>query len=280
MDGAAVHVDLGGYTYIGLEPSFRNSRTAGGNEGWIADRENHVLLESLNTDKPKCESWSAWHKRFPSSVDSPAAAQQSPAWRGSTKAPQAVLRGFMSPGGSSYGSRTLMEAKGEFWAFSLRIYRQPGVSTACLQLQDQFEADVNLVLFAAWLGVRGRLLDPAEMREASAAVAAWQCEIVARLRTLRRRLKEGPPPAPSAETEKLRAAIKSSELCAEQLEQQVLESWAKARLTTVPNVDPLRAASSNVLLALRCNRPDVTEAEVAGPINVIANAAVSSGGSG
>ena len=39
-----------------------------------------------------------------------------------------------------------------FWDFSLEIYAKPGVAQACLALQDECGADVNLLLFCCWAG--------------------------------------------------------------------------------------------------------------------------------
>ena len=40
--------------------------------------------------------------------------------------------------------------------FSLAFYARPGVSEALIALQDHARCDVNLMLFALWLGVSGR----------------------------------------------------------------------------------------------------------------------------
>lgn len=44
---------------------------------------------------------------------------------------------------------------GSFWAFSLALYRRPGVAEACLALQDRFGADVTLLLLGFWRARRG-----------------------------------------------------------------------------------------------------------------------------
>ena len=41
--------------------------------------------------------------------------------------------------------------KDGFWGFSLRIYARQDVPQACLALQDEGGADVNLVLFLLYL---------------------------------------------------------------------------------------------------------------------------------
>jgi uncharacterized protein (TIGR02444 family) len=43
-----------------------------------------------------------------------------------------------------------------FWCFSLAFYERPGVADALIALQDRDGFDVNLVLFALWLGISGR----------------------------------------------------------------------------------------------------------------------------
>jgi len=100
------------------------------------------------------------------------------------------------------------------WRFSLAVYAQPGVDTACLDLQDRLGADVNLLLFALWAGaVCGTRLSAAELERLSSEAAAWQREVVAPLRGVRRRLKG------VAGAEAFRQRIKDAELESERLEQ-------------------------------------------------------------
>ena len=45
-----------------------------------------------------------------------------------------------------------------FWLFSRSIYGTPGVQRECLELQDSFGIDINLLLFCAFVGaVHGAL---------------------------------------------------------------------------------------------------------------------------
>jgi uncharacterized protein (TIGR02444 family) len=75
------------------------------------------------------------------------------------------------------------------WDYALRLYGEPGVEAACLALQDQAGIDVNLLLFAAWLGATGRALEPSALAEARVMVEAWQARVVRPLRGVRRELK-------------------------------------------------------------------------------------------
>src|SRR5215510_7813899 len=78
----------------------------------------------------------------------------------------------------------------DLWRFSSDFYPLPGVAPALIALQDRDGLDVNLILFALWLGVVGRgPLDQANLAAAERAVRDIKTEIVEPLRALRRRLK-------------------------------------------------------------------------------------------
>src|SRR3954464_14665121 len=97
---------------------------------------------------------------------------------------------------------------GALWRFALEVYQKPGVSDACLLLQDRHGCNVPVLLFAAWAGAeRGIALTADEVAAVNKAVGAWHRELVESLRAVRLRLKHGPPPAPDNATAKLRARI-------------------------------------------------------------------------
>ena len=109
------------------------------------------------------------------------------------------------------------------WTFSLGVYSKPGVAPACLVLQEKHRLDINLLLFAAWAGAaHGHVLSEAEWQRAYATVGAWHLEMVRGLRSVRTRLRDGPPPAPGPQTEGLRSLVKKAELDAERIEQDLL----------------------------------------------------------
>ncbi|UEM19468.1 TIGR02444 family protein [Skermanella mucosa] len=112
---------------------------------------------------------------------------------------------------------------GDLWRFALALYGRPGVSGHCLMLQDRHGCDVTVLLFAAWAGAaRGIALAARDLAAARAAVEAWHGEVVRPLRAVRRRLKQGPPPAPTGRTGELRARIQAIEIEAERIELEVL----------------------------------------------------------
>ncbi|YBV94445.1 TIGR02444 family protein (plasmid) [Phyllobacteriaceae bacterium JZ32] len=113
----------------------------------------------------------------------------------------------------------------EFWRFSLDRYGRAGVPALCLQLQDRHRADVNLLLFALWLGSQS--LEMAGRQQAgliAGEVLSWHAEIVKPLRDVRRRMK-GWPMADTAGCDRLRERVKAVELGAEQIEQAMLHAF-------------------------------------------------------
>lgn len=110
-----------------------------------------------------------------------------------------------------------------FWDFALDVYRRPGVSEACLLLQEAHHLDVNLLLFCDWIGAsgRGRLSDE-DIAACRDAVAEWHDTVVRALRGVRRALKGGIGGAPADLSDALRKQIQAREIDAEHVEQIML----------------------------------------------------------
>lgn len=75
-----------------------------------------------------------------------------------------------------------------FWRFCLQHYSLEGVSQACLQLQDEFQGNVNLALLLHWLDTQQYALSATEIRQLEQALAATETQLTA-YRQLRRNLK-------------------------------------------------------------------------------------------
>ena len=138
-------------------------------------------------------------------------------------------------------------ASGEaLWRFSLALYARPGVADALIALQDRAGRDVNLMLFALWVGAtRARRLDPAELAAAEAATGPLNTGVVYPLRRLRRELKV----AEDRDIQALRRGILHAELGAERQVQHCLA------ITPIsghpqPGMTPLVAAAANLALYL------------------------------
>jgi uncharacterized protein (TIGR02444 family) len=106
-----------------------------------------------------------------------------------------------------------------FTRFALELYRRAGVADACLDLQNRHDLDVNVVLFAGFVGaVRRQTLTIADLDLAHRRVDTWHHEVVRPLRAVRQRLKTGPVPAPNEATADLRRKLSQLEIEAEVIE--------------------------------------------------------------
>jgi uncharacterized protein (TIGR02444 family) len=110
-----------------------------------------------------------------------------------------------------------------FWRFSLKLYSQTDIPPICLHLQDQYGVDVNVLFFCLFLSVQQRLLESHTLNAIEKKAKIWRSNVVEPLRSVRKILKTdlSTPNIPGCQ--KLREAIKKSELAAERLQQEMLE---------------------------------------------------------
>jgi uncharacterized protein (TIGR02444 family) len=132
-----------------------------------------------------------------------------------------------------------------FWRFSLSFYRLPGVSEACIALQDEYGVDVNLLLFLLWLAGEGRSLSPDEIKTLDEKVRNWRNLTVVPIRGIRRKLKGARTLVEAGQQEALRTRIKALELEAERLQQQALYALSQAAPFGQP-AQPHTAAHGNI----------------------------------
>jgi uncharacterized protein (TIGR02444 family) len=109
-----------------------------------------------------------------------------------------------------------------FWRFSLHFYRQPGVSDACIALQDDCGVDVNLLLFLLWLADDGQLLSADEVKKLDDKVRDWRNLTIIPIRDARRKLKVVETLVGPGKQEAFRNKVKAVELEAERLQQEAL----------------------------------------------------------
>jgi len=118
--------------------------------------------------------------------------------------------------------------KTPLWDFALDLYGRPGVSQACLTLQDEAGVDVIHLIVLAYADHVGSPLSADEIRALHEAMADWRTGAVLPLRAARRFLK-APLPVLDAEKEALREAVKAVELKTEQLQLAMAYGWLTAR---------------------------------------------------
>jgi uncharacterized protein (TIGR02444 family) len=141
------------------------------------------------------------------------------------------------------------EVEHPFWRFSLAVYSDKAVQAECLDVQERLGADVNLLLFSAYLGaVEGVRLEPRHLADARERVESWHREIVRSLRAARRALKPWSLEKGRLDREAaaLRAQVQGMEIRAEQIEQALLWDWLRQWRTDLARAGRREALSANI----------------------------------
>ena len=111
----------------------------------------------------------------------------------------------------------------KLWAFSLERYGRPGVSEACLALQDRLRVDVNVVLLCLWTAQEGQHLTKTTLTEIiNGRPGSWHRDIVLPIRTARKAMKGRTAGGDGSRVEAVRDRVKTVEIACEKLEQRLL----------------------------------------------------------
>lgn len=140
-----------------------------------------------------------------------------------------------------------------FWDWALGVYARQPVAAACLHLQDAHGQNVPFLLWAAWAALEGR---PVDLPRAAGLVRAWDAEVGAPLRGVRRTLKPSRPDVEDAARETFREQVKAAELAGEKLLMESLEA-------TCGPVDVTRDVYGALLAAARATGDPPPEAALA-----------------
>jgi len=127
------------------------------------------------------------------------------------------------------------------WDWALQAYARQPVAEACLTLQDAHGQNVPWLLWAAWMAQEGR---SADLKDAARMMRAWDVEVGAPLRGVRRALKPARPPVDDAAKEALRDAVKAVELKGERVLMESLEALSGPPGAPIAVLDGLVTAAA------------------------------------
>ena len=111
------------------------------------------------------------------------------------------------------------------WDWTLDVYARPGVSDACLALQDGHGQNVPFLLWAVW----AEGADETRLSAAAEVARNWDAGVVQPLREIRRRLKPSFPMVQDGARESLRDDVKAAELRAERVLMEAFEGLGGGR---------------------------------------------------
>ena len=141
----------------------------------------------------------------------------------------------------------------QYWRFSCDLYSHPPVSEACLRLQDDYAANVNLVLFECFLLRCGVTLELAELKQVLLAIAQEDAELKL-FRSARMALK---PRARESIQSTGYSVLKMCELRLEkQLQATIVEAWWRNH--SEQGINPISTVfdEAGQLVPLRSKRAD------------------------
>jgi uncharacterized protein (TIGR02444 family) len=139
----------------------------------------------------------------------------------------------------------------DFWSFSLDFYGKQNVAKACLSLQDRRDADVNLLLLAAYLAKKGHVLDETHLSIADGMTAGWRAAVLQQLRQVRRRLPKFAEDVPEEARKEVKQKILEAELAAEQVAHRLILTRLSASALPTDGGSPRQLAEKSLKLYLR-----------------------------
>ncbi len=104
-----------------------------------------------------------------------------------------------------------------FWQYSLCVYANPLIQKQCLTWQEQYNINVNVLLFCCWLASSENIaLTANDFNQISKSLDSWHTAVVLPLRQVRQYLKQQ---VDNDRIKSLRQQILKNELAAEAFEQ-------------------------------------------------------------
>ena len=140
----------------------------------------------------------------------------------------------------------------QLWDYTCQIYENKTVQLPCLQLQDEFNCNINVILYSCWHGAQHwQPLQPEHFEVIGQSLNHWHVAVTKPLRSSRRWLRLHPKE--SIRTEDFYNTLLKVELDAEKLEQQlILDGIEPNWLITNSKLSAESIAAQNLLHYLQC----------------------------
>jgi len=135
----------------------------------------------------------------------------------------------------------------ELWNFSEQTYAIPEVEDNCLKLQNNYDADINIILYCIWVAEKSVLLSHNDIQLLIKATEPWQKTILKPLRDARKMMKQHIIAMPTDMLDQTVGNLTEMELNAEHMSQLALEKVISFRENSAEDkLSPIEYASSNL----------------------------------
>jgi len=115
----------------------------------------------------------------------------------------------------------------ELWNYSTQIWTLPEVEAICLDLQNNFEANINILLYCCWVGDKRLSLNDDDIQSLLDSIQPWQT-IIKPLRDSRKLMQQHLIAMPANMIDQTISNISEMELNAEHMSQLAIEKALKS----------------------------------------------------
>ncbi len=145
-------------------------------------------------------------------------------------------------------SQTSLKSVVSLWDYAVEIYSRPGMSDLCLIFQDDYGANVSIILFISWCSAQGIRIDDQLLTRVEQSVGVWNRDVVTPLRGIRRELKLDSNGITQKTVPDFREKLKALELEAEYLELNALADLVSYKsISSVPVGDEKQLIETGIL---------------------------------
>jgi len=114
----------------------------------------------------------------------------------------------------------------ELWNYSTQTWTLPEVELTCLEMQNDYDININILLYCCWVGDKSLLLNDDDMQTLLDTVQPWQI-IIKPLRDSRKMMQQQLIAMPANMVDQTVANISEMELNAEHMTQLAMEKVLK-----------------------------------------------------
>jgi len=133
-----------------------------------------------------------------------------------------------------------------FWNFSIDFYQIPDIEKSCLALQDDYQLNVNLILFCHWLALnKQQALSKNQWQTLIIAAQPWE-DIIQTLRKSRRMVTNSSIAWPTDFKQETSKGVSNIEINTEHMQQLAIEQAWKAFDITVSEDSSLEILQHNI----------------------------------
>lgn len=134
----------------------------------------------------------------------------------------------------------------ELWTYSTQIWTLPEVETICLELQNSYDANINMLLYCCWVGDKNLNLNDDDLQTLLDAVQPWQT-IIKPLRDSRKMMQQHLIAMPAEMVDQTVTNISEMELNAEHMTQLALEKALKpGKISSCESLDNIECSLNNI----------------------------------